>query len=118
MYIKALKSKIHRATVTGSELEYPGSIGIDKELLDAAGMKHYETVLVANANNGERVETYVVPAEPGSGKVTVLGAAARKFEPGDVVIILNFAYYKPEEFEGHKPVVVIPDSDNKIKEVQ
>ena len=115
MYIKALKSKIHRATVTGSELEYPGSIAIDKKLLDAAGMKHYETVLVANANNGERVETYVVPAEPGSGEVTILGAAARKFEKGDIVIILNFAYYKPEEFDGHKPKVVMPDEKNQIR---
>ncbi len=117
MYIKALKSKIHRATVTGSELEYPGSIAIDKELLDAAGIKNYETVLVANSNNGERVETYVVPAAVGSGEVTILGAAARKFEPGDIVIILNFGYYEPEEFSSHKPVVVIPDEKNKIKEI-
>lgn len=117
MYIKALKSKIHRATVTDSELEYPGSIAIDKNLLDAAGMKHYETVLIANANNGERVETYVVPAEPGSGKIVVLGAAARKFERGDIIIILNFAYYEPDEFDGHKPIVVIPDAKNQIKEI-
>ncbi len=117
MYIKALKSKIHRATVTGSELEYPGSIAIDKNLLDAAGMKHYEAVLIANANNGERIETYVVPAEAGSGEITILGAAARKFEPGDIIIIINFGFYTPEEFAEHKPIVVIPDENNQIKAI-
>ncbi len=117
MYIKALKAKIHRARVTGSELEYPGSIAIDKNLLDAAGIRHYEAVLLANANNGERVETYAVPAEPGSGTVRVLGAAARKFEPGDIIIIISFGYYKPDEFEDHKPIVVIPDQNNQVKEI-
>ncbi len=117
MFIKALKAKIHRATVTESNLEYPGSIAIDTDLLDAAGIELYEEVLLANVNNGQRVETYVVPAPAGSGTVSILGAAARKFEPKDIIIIINFAYYSPEELKGHKPVVVIPDQNNKIKEI-
>ncbi len=117
MYIKALKAKIHRVRVTGSELEYPGSIAIDKNLLDAAGIRHYEAVLLANANNGERVETYAVPAPAGSGTIRVLGAAARKFEPGDIIIIISFGYYKPDEFEDHKPIVVLPDENNQVKEI-
>lgn len=117
MFVKALKAKIHRATVTNSELEYPGSIGIDSDLLEASGIRPYEAVLLANVNNGERLETYAVPEEAGSGKISVLGAAARKFEPGDIVIIINFAFYTPDEFQGHKPTVVIPDENNKIKQI-
>lgn len=117
MFVKALKAKIHRATVTGSQLEYPGSIAVDTDLLEAAGIKVYEEVLLANVNNGERVETYVVPAPAGSGKVEILGAAARRFQPKDIIIIINFGYFTPEELELHKPTVVIPDGDNKIKEV-
>jgi len=117
MFVKALKAKIHRATVTQANLEYAGSVAIDTDLLEAAGIKLYEEVLLANVNNGERVETYVVPAPAGSGQVSILGAAARKFQPKDILIIINFAYYSPDDLDGHKPTVVIPDENNKIKEI-
>jgi aspartate 1-decarboxylase len=114
MLVKALKAKIHRATVTDSELNYPGSVAIDTTLLKASGIRPYEEVLLANINNGERVETYVVPAPEGSGRIGILGAAARKFEPGDIVIIINYGYYNPDEMEKHKPVVVVADDKNGI----
>lgn len=114
MLIKALKGKIHRATVTATKIDYPGSIAIDTDLLDAAGIKIYEAVLLANVSNGERVETYVVPAPAGSGDVIVLGAAARMFSAGDIVIMMNFALFTPEEMDTHKPKVVCPDENNKI----
>ncbi|AQQ09027.1 Aspartate 1-decarboxylase precursor [Sedimentisphaera cyanobacteriorum] len=118
MFIKALKAKIHRANITDSQLEYPGSIGIDSDLLEASGIANYEAVLVANVNNGERIETYVVPEPAGSGKITILGAAARKFEPKDVVIIISFGLYSPEEMRTHKPRVVLADHNNGIKETR
>ncbi|MGE4285682.1 MAG: aspartate 1-decarboxylase [Phycisphaerae bacterium] len=118
MFVKALKAKIHRATVTDSELEYPGSIGIDNDLLEASGIRPYEAVLLANVNNGERVETYVVPEEAGSGYIRVLGAAAHKFTKGDIIIIINFAFFNEQEFAAHKPTVVIPDAANRIVEVR
>ena len=82
MLYKALKSKIHRATVTDTRIDYPGSVGIDAELLEKTGLLPYEEVLLANVTNGSRLETYVVPAPAGSGDFVVLGAAARKFSPG------------------------------------
>jgi aspartate 1-decarboxylase len=112
MFIKALKAKIHRGRVTGTKIDYPGSIGIDEEMLKNAGIMPYEEVLVANVTNGERVETYVVPAPAGSKEITVLGAAARLFSPGDIVIIMNFAYYTPEEMPTLKPKVLICNEDN------
>ena len=117
MFYKALKGKIHRATVTGSTVDYPGSIGVDPGLLEAAGILPYEHVLLVNITNGARVDTYVIPAEEGSGEVNVLGAAALHFSPGHIVIIMNFALFAPEEMKCHKPKVVIPDENNKIKEV-
>ena len=117
MFVKALKAKIHRATVTDSNLEYPGSIAIDADLLEASGIKPFEEVLLANVNNGERLETYVIPAEKGSGKIGILGAAARKFQPKDIVIIINYGYFTPQELAEHRPTVVIPDENNRIKEV-
>lgn len=114
MLLRALKGKIHRATITETKVDYPGSIGIDSDLLDAAGIRPYEVVLVANVTNGARVETYVVPVPAGSGEVSVLGAAARQFSPGDIVIIMNFALFTPEEMDTHKPKVVVPDENNKI----
>lgn len=116
MLIKALKSKIHRATVTGSTIDYPGSIGIDPVLLEASGINPYEEVLLANVTNGHRLETYVIPAEKGSGKVEVLGAAARLFSVGDIVIIMNFGYYSPEEIKSIKPTVIVADENNNVKE--
>ena len=117
MLVKALKAKIHRATVTDSELNYPGSVAVDIKLLNEAGIRPYEEVLLANVNNGERVETYVVPAPEGSGRIGILGAAARRFEPGDIVIIINFGYYTQDEMDAHKPVVVVADENNGIKEI-
>ncbi|MBN1815779.1 MAG: aspartate 1-decarboxylase [Sedimentisphaerales bacterium] len=117
MFIKALKGKIHRGTVTDTKVDYPGSVGIDVDLLEAAGILPYEEVLLANVTNGSRVETYVVPAERGGGDIVVLGAAARLFSPGDIVIIMNFAYFCPEELIGHKPKVVVPDANNKVERI-
>ncbi len=114
MLIKALKGKIHRATVTATKVDYPGSIGIDTDLLEATGIAPYEAILLANVSNGERLETYVVPAPAGSGDIIILGAAARMFSPGDIVIMMNFAFYTPEEMATHKPKVVCPDAKNGI----
>jgi aspartate 1-decarboxylase len=115
MFLKALKGKIHRGRVTQTKVDYPGSIAIDSEMLKAAGINVYEEVLVANVSNGQRVETYVVPAPAGSREITVLGAAARRFEPGDIVIIMNFGYYSPEELKLHKPNVLMCDENNHFK---
>ena len=115
MLIKALKSKLHRATLTDAQIDYPGSVAIDSALLGSAGIMPYEVVLIADVTNGERLETYVVPAEPDSGKVIIMGAAARVMKKGDIVIIMNFALYEPEELKGHKPRVLIMDEKNKIK---
>lgn len=116
MFLKLLKSKLHRAAVTDVNLSYPGSIEIDSELMDAAGLSPYEAVLVADLDNGSRLETYAVPAEAGSKKVVILGAAAKLVNPEDRVIILNFGYYSPEEVESHKPTVIVLDENNNIIE--
>jgi aspartate 1-decarboxylase len=115
MFVKILKSKLHRATVTGAKLYYPGSIEIDSALMEAAGIFPYESVLVADLNNGSRLETYVVPAEAGSGKVVILGAAAQLIKPKDIVIILGFAYLSPEEAKEFRPKIAVLDENNKIK---
>ena len=117
MFVKALKSKIHRATVTGSTADYPGSIAVDPILLEAAGITPYEEVLLANITNGNRVETYCIPAESGSGDIEVLGAAARLFAKGDMVIIMNFGYYSPEEMKCIKPKVIVADENNNIDKI-
>ena len=117
MFIKALKAKIHRARVTEAKVDYPGSIAVDADLLDAARISPYEAVLIANVTNGARAETYVVPAPARSGQVSILGAAARMFNPNDIIIIINFAYYTPDEKSKHKPIVVVCDENNKIKEI-
>jgi len=114
MFVKILKGKLHRARVTETRLHYPGSIAIDSALMDAAGMLPYELVLIADLNNGNRLETYVVPAEAGSGKVVILGAAAHLIEPKDIVIIMSFGFMTPEEAEQFKPKVAVLDEHNKI----
>jgi aspartate 1-decarboxylase len=114
MFIKTLKSKLHRATVTQTRQHYPGSIEIDRALLEAAGIRPYEAVLVADVDNGNRFETYTVPGEAGSGRVVILGAAAKLADPGDIVIIMAFAYCTPEEAAGLTPKVVMLDGTNKI----
>ena len=114
MFVKVLKSKLHRARVTEAKLHYPGSIEIDSALMDAVGILPYELVLIADLNNGSRLETYVVPAEAGSGKVVVLGAAAQLIEPRDIVIIMSFAFLTPEEARQFKPKVAVLDENNTI----
>ena len=114
--MKLLKSKLHRARVTKTKLHYPGSIGIDPELMEAAGIVAYEKVLIADLNNGNRLETYVVPAEAGARQIEVLGAAAHLIEENDTVIIMGFALFTPEEAAEHKPKVVVLDENNDIIE--
>ncbi|MCK9481824.1 MAG: aspartate 1-decarboxylase [Bacteroidia bacterium] len=114
MQIQVLKSKIHGAKVTETELNYIGSITIDEDLLDAANMIENEKVLVVNNNNGERFETYIIKGERGSGVIGINGAAARKGIVGDTVIIISFALMEFEEARRHKPTVVFPNDFNKI----
>jgi len=115
MFVKILKSKLHRATVTDAKLHYPGSIEIDSELMEAADIAPYESVLVADLNNGARLETYAVPAQPGSGSVVILGAAAQLIEPKDIIIIFSFGYYTPEDAKKLKPKIITLDKNNKIQ---
>lgn len=112
MFVKALKGKIHRGRVTATKIDYPGSIGIDETMMNAAGILPYEEVLVANVTNGERLETYAIPTPPGSKDIVILGAAARHFSPDDVVIIMNFAYFMPDEMKTLKPKVLLCDEHN------
>ncbi len=116
MQVKVLKSKLHRGRVTDTKLHYPGSIGIDPTLLEAAGILPYECVLVANLNNGSRLETYAVPAERDSGQIIILGAAAQLAHVGDILIIMAFAQCTPEEAAELKPKVVVLDESNGIVE--
>jgi aspartate 1-decarboxylase len=116
MLIKVLKSKLHRAHVTEAKLHYPGSIEIDENLLWAAGIVPYEAVAVADLNNGNRLETYAVPGEPGSGRVVILGAAAQLVRPKDIIIIFSFAYCTPEEAAELAPKVILLDENNRIVE--
>lgn len=110
MLIEMMKSKIHRVTVTQANLNYVGSITIDKTLLDAAGIFPGERVYIVDNNNGERFDTYVIAGEPDSGVICLNGAAARKVQPGDIVIIMAYALMTPEEASEHKPKVIFPDS--------
>jgi aspartate 1-decarboxylase len=114
MTIEVLKSKIHRATITEANLHYIGSIGIDEDLMDAANLIEFEKVQVLNINNGERLETYVIKGERGTGMITLNGAAARKAVAGDLVIIVAFAQMTPEEARDFKPAIVFPDSGNRL----
>lgn len=115
MFIKMLKSKLHRATVTDSQVDYQGSIAIDETLMKEAGIVPYESVMIADLTNGNRLETYAIPADADSGKIVVLGAAARLVKKDDVIIIFSFAYCTPDEASNWKPKVIILDSKNKIK---
>lgn len=110
MLIEVVKSKIHRVTVTEANLNYIGSITIDEDLLDAANLIANEKVSIVNNNNGERFETYVIKGERGSGVVCLNGAAARKVQPGDVVIIMSYALMDFEEAKKFKPSVIFPDT--------
>lgn len=115
MQIQVLKSKIHRVTVTQADLNYIGSITIDEDLMDAANMIEYEKVQVLNINNGERIETYIIKGERGSGIITLNGAAARRFAIGDLVIIASYAILDFEEAKQWVPSIIFPNSSNKLK---
>ena len=110
MFIEVVKSKIHRVTVTEANLNYIGSITIDQDLLDASNLIPNEKVSIVNNNNGERLDTYVIPGERGSGVICLNGAAARKVQPGDVVIIMSYAMMDFEEAKHFKPTVIFPDT--------
>ncbi len=112
-----LGGKIHRATVTEANLNYVGSITIDVDLLDAAGILVNEKVAIVNNNNGERFETYTIAGERGSGIVCLNGAAARKVQAGDIVIIMNYVMMDDDKAKAHKPNVVLVDGDNRITDV-
>jgi aspartate 1-decarboxylase len=114
MTIEILKSKIHRAVITEANLHYIGSIGIDEDLMEAANLIEFEKVQVLNINNGERLETYVIKGERGSGMISLNGAAARKAVAGDMVIIAAFAQMTPEEAKTFKPAIVFPGNQNKL----
>lgn len=114
MQIQVLKSKIHRATITQADLHYIGSITIDEDLMDAANMIEHEKVQVLNINNGERIETYIIKGERGSGVITLNGAAARRAAVGDLVIIVSYAILDFEEAKHFMPSIVFPDSNNKL----
>ena len=111
---KMLKSKIHRATVTGSDLHYVGSITVDADLLEAADILEHELVHVLDVDNGARFETYTIAGQRGSGEVKINGAAARLVHTGDTVIVVSYADYERDELESYKPVVVHVDKDNRI----
>lgn len=110
MLIEVVKSKIHKVTITGANLNYVGSITIDEDLLDAAGMIENEKVHVLNLNNGERLVTYIIKGKRGSGDICLNGAAARKVVPGDVVIIMSFAMMDFQEARSFKPTIIFPDT--------
>lgn len=116
MLITLLKAKLHRATVTEANLNYTGSITIDRDLVDEAGIFIHEKVQIVNNNNGARFETYVIEGERRSGVLCLNGAAARLVQPGDKVIIMAYAQMTPEEAKNHKPVVLLLDDDNRIQE--
>ena len=114
MFIELLKAKIHRVRVTEANLNYVGSITIDTVLMEAAGILSNEKVLVVNINTGDRFETYAIRGERSSGIICLNGAAARLVQPDDMVIIMCFAWFKPEEAENHKPKVVFCDVQNRM----
>lgn len=116
--LNLLKAKIHCATVTEANLQYMGSITIDEVLMEAAGILPNERVQITDNNNGERLETYVIPGPRGSGVICLNGAAARCVQPGDIVIIMAYALYSEEEAAAHHPKVVMVDSKNKVKSIR
>lgn len=116
MLLEFLYSKIHRATVTDANLNYVGSITIDETLMNAANMREWQKVEILDVNNGERFQTYVIKGKADSGQICLNGAAARKVQPGDKVIIVTYGQFKEEELKNFKPAIVIVDENNKIIE--
>lgn len=110
MFVEIVKSKIHRVTVTEANLNYIGSITIDEDLMDAANLIANEKVFIVNNNNGERFDTYVIKGERGSGVICLNGAAARKVQPGDIIIIMAYAMMNFEEAKQFKPAIAFPDT--------
>ncbi|MGN8913220.1 aspartate 1-decarboxylase [Anaerofustis butyriciformans] len=117
MLLNMLKGKIHRATVVQSELDYVGSITVDEELLEKAGIYEYEKVQIVDVNNGSRFETYTIAGKRGSGMICLNGAAAREVQVGDKIIIMAYANMSPEEVKDNPPKVLFVDEDNKIKRI-
>lgn len=114
MNIEILKSKIHRIKVTQAELHYVGSITIDADLIEAANIIENEKVQIVNINNGERLETYVIKGERGSGMVCLNGPAARKVQVGDVVIVISYCNMPVEDAKNHVPTLIFPNADNRL----
>jgi len=114
MLLHVVKSKIHRVKVTGADLNYIGSITIDEDLMDAANIIEGEKVQIVNNNNGERLETYVIPGPRNSGEITLNGAAARKVAPGDILILITYALMDAEEAKTFKPALVFPDEETNL----
>lgn len=114
MQITVYKSKIHRATVTQADLNYIGSITIDENLMEAANLVEHEKVQIVNINNGERLETYVIKGERGSGIICLNGPAARKVSVGDIIIVISYCNLTMEEYKTHKPVTVHVNSSNQL----
>jgi aspartate 1-decarboxylase len=115
MFVKLLKSKLHCATVTETKLRYPGSIAIDSALMKAANILPYEVVQVADLNNGNRLQTYAIPADANSGEIIILGAAAKLVKAKDTIIVFSFGYYSPVQARKLKPKIIILGKNNKIK---
>jgi aspartate 1-decarboxylase len=113
-----LRAKLHRATVTEADLNYEGSCGIDSTLLEMAGIQEFERIELYNVNNGERFATYAIKAAPGSGAISLNGAAARKAHVGDLLIICTYATMTDEHAASHKPKVLLLDEHNRVKEVR
>jgi len=114
MLLTMFKSKIHRVKITEANLNYVGSITIDEALLEAANILEGEKVQIVNNNNGERIETYAIKGERGSGIICLNGAAARKCQPGDIVILICYAQMTPEEAKTFKPIAIFPDENNQL----
>lgn len=114
MLLHIFKSKIHRATVTEANLNYVGSITIDEDLMEAANIYSGEKLQIVNVNNGERIETYAIKGPRGSGSICLNGAAARKAEVGDLVIIISYALMTPDEAKTYTPVNIYPDENNRL----
>lgn len=111
MQIEVVKSKIHRVKVTGADLNYIGSITIDKALMEAANMIEGEKVSIVNINNGERLDTYIIPGEKNSGEITLNGPAARRVAPGDIIIIISYGLMDFEEAKNFSPSIVFPNEE-------
>ncbi len=114
MQIQVVKSKIHRVKVTGADLNYIGSVTIDEDLMDAANIIQGEKIQIVNNDNGERLETYVIPGTRGSGEITLNGAAARKVSVGDTLILITYAIMDIEEAKSFKPALVFPDENTNL----